>query len=494
MITSILTGSFLWTGSILALVVYFLFILAVCVQIIMNTTSVSKTLGYLVLIVFLPLFGVILYMSLGVNYRNKVMYDKKLEYNGDLKEEIYEYTKHIEQDPAAIDNPVIEQFKRLAHSVSTEDVHWMSLNNDVKLLKNGENKFPEVLKAIAAAKETIHIEYYIVRNDVIGNQIKDLLIQKAKEGVKIRFIFDDFASKKIRKEFAQEMRDAGIEVFAFRKLLFIFWANRVNYRNHRKIIVIDGRVGFVGGINIGDDYINIPGSGKPILRDMHVRLEGYSCYALQHLFISDWNFCAKQKVEPNAALFPVDLREDKGTTAVQIVASGPDSEEPFIMNSILQAIALAEKEVLITTPYFIPTEQILTMLKIAARSQVKIKLLVPERTNSWLVRMASRALYLDLLKAGVEIYHYQKGFIHAKTSVYDRSLSMIGTANMDIRSFDLNFEVNSIVYDRDFSEKMTAQFYEDLENAVPVTLEEWEKRPKYKIFADKFVYLASSLL
>ncbi|MDM1545100.1 cardiolipin synthase [Ignatzschineria indica] len=494
MITSILTGSFLWAGSLITLLLYIVFILAVCVKIIMDNTSASKTLGYLVLIVFLPLFGVILYLSLGVNYRNKAMYDKKLEYNDDLKDKIYEYTKHIENNPQAIDNPVIEQFKRLAHSVSTEDIHWMSLNNDVKLLKNGENKYPEVLKEIAAAKETIHIEYYIVRNDGIGNQIKDLLIQKAKEGVKVRFIYDDFGSKKIRGQFAQEMRDAGIEVYAFRKLLFIFWANRVNYRNHRKIIVIDGRVGFVGGINIGDDYINVPGSGKPILRDMHVRLEGYSCYALQHIFLSDWNFCAKQKIEPNAQLFPVDLREEQGKTAVQIVASGPDSPEPYIMNSIIQAIALAKKEVLITTPYFIPTEQILTMLKIAARSQVKVKLLVPERTNSLLVRMASRALYLDLLRAGVEIYHYQKGLIHAKTSVYDRSLAMIGTANMDIRSFDLNFEVNAIMYDREFAEKMTAQYYEDLESSVQVTLEEWEKRPKYKVFADKVVYLASSLL
>ncbi len=494
MINSILTGSFLWGGSLIALILYVIFILTICVKIIYNTTSVSKTLGYLVLIVFLPLFGVVLYLSLGVNYRNKAMYDKKLEYNGDLKEEIYEYTKHIEQNPHAIDNPVIEQFKRLAHSVSTEDVHWMSLNNDVMLLKNGENKYPEVLKEIAAAKETIHIEYYIVRNDVIGNKLKDLLIQKAKEGVKVRFIYDDFGSKKIRKEYAEEMRAAGIEVFAFRKLLFIFWANRVNYRNHRKIIVIDGRVGFIGGINFGDDYINVPGSGKPILRDMHVRLEGYSCYALQHIFLSDWNFCANQKIEPNSELFPLDLRDDPGTKAVQIVASGPDSEEPFIMNSIIQAIALAEKEILITTPYFVPTEQILTMLKIAARSQVKVKLLVPERTNSLLVRMASRALYLDLLKAGVEIYHYQKGLIHAKTSVYDRGLSMIGTANMDIRSFDLNFEANAIVYDREFAELMTAQYYEDLESAIQITLEEWEKRPKYKIFADKFVYLISSLL
>ncbi len=494
MITSILKGSFLWTGSMITLTIYILFILAVCVKIIMDTTSVSKTLGYLVLIVFLPLFGVILYLSIGVNYRNKAMYDKKLEYNGDLKEEIYQYTKHVEEGAEAVGNPVIDQFKRLARSVSTEDVHWMSLNNDVMLLKNGEGKFPEVIKAIENAKETIHIEYYIVRNDVIGNKIKDLLIQKAKEGVKVRFIYDDFGSKHIRKQYAEEMRKAGIEVFPFRKLFFIFWANRVNYRNHRKIIVIDGRVGFVGGINIGDDYINDPASGKPILRDMHVRLEGYSCYALQHIFLSDWNFCAKQKVEPNVELFPLALKDSKGTTAVQIVASGPDSEEPFIMNSILQAIALAKKEVLITTPYFIPTEQILTMLKIAARSQVKVKLLVPEKTNSFLVRMASRALYLDLLKAGVEIYHYQKGFIHAKTSVYDRSLAMIGTANMDIRSFDLNFEVNAIMYDQDFAEKMTAQFYEDLENAVQVRLEEWKKRPKYRVFADKFVYLASSLL
>lgn len=494
MLNSILTGSFLESGGIIITLLYFLFIVAVCVQIISDTTSPSKTIGYLLLIVFLPLLGVVLYLSIGVNYRNRRMYSKKITNDQDLEELLLKYTQNLKREAMSSGNPVLKQYEELAYNIASENVHWLSRYNNVTLFKNGEEKFPAVLEAIENARESIHIEYYIVRNDTIGNAIKEALIRKAKEGVKVRFIYDDYGGKEVRRSYSKELRAAGAEVFPFRKILFIFWANRLNYRNHRKIIVVDGKIGFVGGINIGDEYINEEGQEKEYLRDTHIRLEGYSCYALQHIFLSDWNFCAKQSLEPSEAFFPAIDKETLPSQTVQIVASGPDSREPLIMHSILQAIALSKKEVLITTPYFIPSESILTMLRIAARSQVKVKILVPEKTNSWPVRMASRALYRNLFEAGVEIYHYQRGFIHAKTSVFDRSLAMIGTANMDNRSFDLNFEVNAVVYDKALAEEMTKDFYEDLEYAQRVDPLEWSKRSKVRDFFEKIVYLASSLL
>ncbi len=494
MLNTILTGSFIEAGGLIFTLLYFLLIIGVCIQIISDTTSPSKTIGYLLLIIFLPLLGVVLYLSIGVNYRNRRMYSKKITNDEDLEEQLLKYTQNLKREAMGSGNPVLEQYKGLAYNIASENVHWLSCYNNITLFKNGEEKFPAVLEAIENAKDSIHIEYYIVRNDQIGNAIKEALIRKAKEGVKVRFIYDDYGGKEVRRKYSKELRAAGVEVYPFRKILFIFWANRLNYRNHRKIIVVDGKVGFVGGINIGDEYINTPGQEKEYLRDTHIKLEGYSCYALQHIFLSDWNFCARQNLEPTEALFPPIDKGDFCSKTVQIVASGPDSREPLIMHSILQAIALSKKEVLITTPYFIPSESVLTMLKIAARSQVKVKILVPEKTNSWPVRMASRALYRNLFEAGVEIYHYHRGFIHAKTSVFDRSVAMIGTANMDNRSFDLNFEVNAVVYDKEVAEEMTELFYRDLEHATRVDPIEWRKRSKVRDFFEKVVYLASSLL
>jgi cardiolipin synthase len=348
------------------------------------------------------------------------------------------------------------------------------------------------MKCLQAAKHHIHIEYYIFEQDETGTAIIEILIAKAKEGVQVRFIYDDFGSPSLKKKIVKRMQAAGIEVYPFSKVIFYLLANRINYRNHRKIVVIDGQTGFVGGINISDRYINNK-KNKLYWRDTHVRIDGPGVYYLQYTFITDWNFCCQKKLKPVTEFF-TPCNVIKQGMLVQIAASGPDSIEPSILFSILEAIHLAKKELLITTPYFIPGDSTLNALRMAALGGVDVKLLVPEKADSKIVTAASKANYNLLLQAGVEIYLYKKGFIHAKTLVADSELSMVGTANMDYRSFELNFEVNAIIYDEAFSKKLRNVFYEDIQHAKKLDAKRWYKRSLLQQFPEKIARLLSPSL
>lgn len=487
---NIITNWGTWMG--IFAIFYFVAMLIVTITVINNEEGATKTLGYLTLIWFVPLLGAILYFSFGVNYRNNQMYSKKLKMNEELERSSDSYIKKIATEALEAGSQSVEQFKTISTLIGNDFADQISIGNKVDVLINGEMAFPVIIEALKNAKETIHLEYYIIRNDTIGNQIKDILIEKAKEGVKVRVIYDDFGSKAIRGAYAQELRDNGVEIYPFRKIILIAFANRLNYRNHRKIIVVDGTIGFVGGINIGDDYINLPTS-KIYHRDMHLRLEGPVVYSLQYIFLGDWQFCAKEKVVVDSSLFPSQNTHLDGKI-VQIAASGPDSKYPMIMYSILRAVMLAKEEILITTPYFVPSEGIIEAIKNAALSGVKVKLLVPYETNSLITQLASSSYYSAFMAAGVEIYRYKKGFIHAKTSVFDGCLSIIGTANMDNRSFNLNFEVNGMIYDEALGAQMKHEFDVDVSNSVRLDPVEWEKRSPIKRFIEKLARLTSSLL
>ncbi len=290
---------------------------------------------------------------------------------------------------------------------------------------------------------------------------------------------------------------AGVLAFPFYRLTLPAFAQRLNYRNHRKIVVIDGLTSFVGGINVSDRYINGPGTDNPVFwRDTHLRIDGKGSYYLQNIFLCDWNFCAPDhQVELDRAYFSLEsyLPEREGAI-VQIGASGPDSRMPTLLFSFMQVINLAKEELLVTTPYFIPGDSILDALVIAALSGVKVKLLVPGDSDSLLVNAAASSYYADLLGAGVEVYCYQKGFVHAKTLVADGQLAAIGTANMDYRSFDLNFEVSAFVYDADLAQQLRQAFYEDLSQADAIDYEVWRQRPAWKKLLQKAARMVSPLL
>jgi cardiolipin synthase len=472
--------------------IYIVILVLICLRIIFETRSTTKTMAYLLFCIFVPIVGINFYLIFGINYWRKRLYDKKMSQDeqilSQLKKDISLYTKESlqHQDMSDPDNT------ELASMLMKDLKSPLTRKNRVKLLINGEEKFPELMQALEQAKHHIHLEYYIYEQDEIGTAIIELLIQKAREGVEVRFIYDDFGSPSIKKKIEKRMTEAGVQVHPFHKVHFYLLANRINFRNHRKIIIIDGHTAFTGGINVSDKYINNKKS-KLYWRDTHLRIDGPGVFYLQYLFISDWNFCCPNALKPEQLHFVPD-EVIKENTHVQVAASGPDSAQPSVLFSILQAIYLAKEEILITTPYFIPGDSIIEALRIAALSGLSVKLLVPGIGDSKFVNAASKSNYNELLQAGVEIYLYQKGFVHAKTLVADSKLSIVGTANMDHRSFELNFEVNVIVYERKFAEQMRKVFYEDLQESMKLDPEEWYNRPAYRQFPEKIARLFSPIM
>jgi cardiolipin synthase len=477
-------------------IIYIILVPLVCVRIIYETHTSAKALAYLLVVIFLPVVGIFLYFTFGINYRKRILYSKKPISDDSIwekiKQEIYTHSLETYSDIEEKYRPNIHLAKYL-----TSELSPLTIGNTATLLVNGEEKFPALTKALEEAREHIHIEYYIYENDRIGRAIADILIRKAKSGVAVRFIYDDFGSRGLRRDFLNKLRAAGIQAFPFYKIKFLRLANHLNYRNHRKIVVIDGKKAFVGGINISDRYINddaYPTKNKVFWRDTHLVVEGPGVQYLQYLFICDWNFCSGMPLENVNQYFPPFSGKLPGNKVIQIAASGPDSESPTILYSLLYVIYQAQEEILVTTPYFIPEESILDALVMAALGGVTVKLLVPEKGDSKLVDLAASSYYEDLLDAGVKLFFYKKGFVHAKTIVVDKQLAIIGTANMDYRSFDLNFEVNAVVYDRGLAAQLADTFQVDLNDAVEIDKLEWPRRSRYKKFLENSARLVSPLL
>jgi len=466
----------------------------VCLRIIFETRSSSKTLAYLLLAIFFPFGGMLFYFVFGVNYRKRIIYTKKLVHDEAQLIELNKRTISLSARNLKKNALEVGDGQSLVNLLMNDSLSPLASGNAVRLLINGEGKFPEVIKALENARHHIHLEYYIYDDDAIGNAIKDLLIRKAREGVQVRLIYDDFGSSSIRKKLVKVLRDGGVEAYPFNRVRLLYFANRINYRNHRKIIIIDGDYGFVGGINIADRYINNPGdSGKLYWRDTHIRIDGPGIMFLQHLFLCDWNFCSGQQMQPDRPYFHATPLKDSNIS-VQIAASGPDSPASTIKLSFLKAINLARNEILLSTPYLIPGGSIMDALKVASLGGVNVKILVPGICDSKLVDAAAWSNYGELLKSGVEIYTYNKGFIHSKSMLIDGGISILGTANMDHRSFDLNFEVNAVVYSSDFGEQLRKSFHSDLRSANKLSYDEWIARPIFVRLLERTARLFSPLL
>ena len=475
-------------------IAYILLIIAVCLRIVWDTRSVSKSLAYLLLVIFVPVLGAIFYFSFGINYRKHKIYHKKLTVDQAFRKQLERMYPLIRKYLEGLDTSAIAPYEKSLHFLAhTEKRLTIIPNEEVRVICNGENLFPELLTALREAKHHIHIEYYIYENDRIGNAIKDILIQKVREGVEVRFIYDDFGSQGIRKNIVRELRACGVQAFPFYKITFVKLANRMNYRNHRKIVVVDGYTAFVGGINISDKYNNDEGNGL-YWRDTHLKVRGYSAHILQAVFLQDWNFCSGEDVAISTPYFPIGMQPYPTDFFTQIVASGADSDLPNILYATVQLIYAAKREILITTPYFIPDTSLQEALVIAALSGVAVKLLVPKKGDSVFVHTASESFFEELLEAGVQVYRYERGFVHAKTFVIDGEVASVGTANLDARSFSLNFEVNALVYNKAVAEDLQRIFYDDLKDAQLLTLGSWRKRSWLKQLGERFARLFSPFL
>jgi len=476
-------------------IIYVIILILVILRVLYDTRSGTKTLAYILFIIFIPIVGMLFYFSFGINYRKRKLYSKKIILDNKLRQEIrdgmFSYSGKVLNSGL-----VAETHHNLIEFVRHTNTSPLTANNSVKLLLNGEEKFPELLRALEEAKSHIHLEYYIYEDDNTGRSIADVLIKKAKQGVEIRFMYDDFGSNGLKRSFLEKLEAAGIRTAPFYKIKLLVFANRLNYRNHRKIIIIDGKTSFVGGINISDRYRN-DNLGKPDLfwRDTHLMVNGPATAYLQYLFLCDWNFCSNDGLTYEPSYFPPPLpTRTIEKEIVQMVSSGPDSDLPVIFYSFLEAIGAAKKKILITSPYFIPGESLMDALSIAAKGGLQVQILVPGKSDSKMVNAAARSYYTELLKYGVQIFLYEKGFIHAKTMVIDDDLAIVGSANMDYRSFDLNFEVNALIYSHGVSKQLKDIFGEDLKQASEINAIDWLNRPKYKHLWEKLIRLLSPFL
>lgn len=480
---------------LLVQVIYVILLLLVILRVLYDTRSSTKALAYILFIVFVPIFGVIFYFSFGINYRKRKLYTKKIIKDESLRKRIKDKMNMYSE---AISNSglIPEKRKTLIKYISRSSGSPLTANNKVNLLINGEEKFPEVLKALENAQSNIHIEYYIYENDFTGNQIAEVLIKKAKKGIQVRFIYDDFGSHNLGKSFIQKLKDAGVKIAPFCKIEWYALANRINYRNHRKIIIIDGKTSFVGGINMSDKYRNdLKEENHLFWRDTHVMIEGQASAYLQYLFVCDWNFCSTEEIQYETRYFPEYIQSNNlENDVVQIAASGPDSEQPVIFYSLLEAISSAKKKIYITSPYFIPGESLMDALIIAIQSELDVKIIIPGISDSKMVNAAASAYYTELLTYGAKIYKYNKGFVHAKTMVIDDDLAIIGSANMDYRSFDLNFEVNAMIYSKDVAQQLTDAFDYDLSVSEQIISKSWIARPRHIHLWEKIVRLLSPFL
>lgn len=479
LITEILTILFTLTIVFIGIVIFF------------ENDDPSKTVTWLLILIFLPIVGFILYMLIGRKFRKIKRYRKKgLANLAELSKIVKDEAKLISEGQQYIEMH-LPQKKKLIKLIVNSACSPFTINNRTQVLNNGADTYRSFFEAMEKATHHIHLEFYIFRDDNIGTQIQELLIKKAQKGVEVRLIYDGYGSFNLNKDFLKKLEGNGVQTVSFSPLLLPIRNKRIDYRNHRKILVVDGKIGFVGGINIGDEYL-----GKTpeftYWRDTHLRIEGDGVKFLQHIFLQDWSFVAKEKISGN--WYYPSCPDDLGKELIQIAASGPDSPWEAIMQMYFSMIATAEESIYLTTPYFIPNESISMAIRNAALSGLDVRIIIPGKPDNKFVLWASMSYLKRLLEAGVRVYQYQKGFIHSKTLVVDGLVSSIGTANMDLRSFKLNFEVNAFIYNEGVSKNLMEDFFNDLKNCQEINYYEYKNRSLLQKFLESLARLFSPLL
>ena len=461
--------------------VLWIIIIGTILVIVMDNRNPVKTLAWILVLIFLPVVGLVFYFFFGRSQRHERIIGKKV-YGHLMKKPIAEYLAQ----PAA---RLPEGYKRIIDLFHNVNQSLPFEGNSIETFTSGDSFIQALLRELQQARQHIHIESYIFEDDAIGRMVRDVLIEKSRSGVEVRVIYDDVGCWHVPNRFFERMREAGIEVRSFLKVRFPHFTNKVNYRNHRKIIVIDGRAGFVGGMNLAERYVR--GFSWGIWRDTHLMLKGKAVHGLQTAFLLDWYFVDRTLISA-AKYFP--KLDNPGTSLVQIVTSEPVGPWREIMQGLVKAMSEARKYFYIQTPYFLPTEPMLVAMQTAALSGVDVRLMLPYRTDSRLTHLASCSYLADVLRAGVKVYLYQKGFLHSKLMVSDDLLSTVGSTNMDFRSFEHNFEVNCFVYQAAFARQMKKLFMRDLQGCDRVMPEAWKKRPMKQKFCESFMRLFSPLL
>lgn len=449
---------------------YLLNIVLAIIVVFFQRKDPTSVWAWLMLLYFIPVLGFIFYLFLGTDMHKRKMFRTK-EIEDRLNEAIrkQEYSiKHKEMEHA---NPAMEEYSDLVLFNLEVSNAIMSRDNEVTFYTDGKEKFAALVEDIKNAKKFVHIQYYIFRDDEAFAPIVEAVLQKAAEGVEVRILYDGMGARFIKKSFWKNLSRKGVQVTEFFPAKLRRMHLRMNYRNHRKIVVIDGKIGYVGGFNVGREYL---GMDKKFgyWRDTHMRIRGSAVQGLQARFILDWNYAndnREQAIPMNEVYLPENTEQFAESCEMQIVSSGPDSRFQNVRDTYLRLIAKARKSIYIQTPYFIPDEAMISALTIAVHSGIEVNIMIPCKPDHPFVYWATYSYVGDLVMAGAKCYTYNNGFLHAKGIIVDEMVLCYGTANMDIRSFALNFEVNAVIYDEKKAKEMTAIFKKDLELCRQIT-------------------------
>lgn len=470
-----------WAYGILTLA-YFATVISIIGIVLSENRNPVKSLAWITVLMLFPIGGVALYLFFGRSIKNKHMISRRNKRKL-RRHELEEYQRIPNNKFSSLQRQQIELGRAL-------DSAMIYPGNLTQFFFDGNSKFNSILNDIKNAKSFINLQYYIIEDDEIGNRIADALIERALNGVKVRVIYDHIGSIHVSNKFFKRLKTAGIEVYPFFRVVFPLFATRINWRNHRKICIIDGKIGYIGGMNIADRYIS--GGKFSKWRDTHIRIDGPAVYALNLSFAIDWNFMGQPLIEE--AVSPENHELHPDASDMQFITSGPTSEWSNVEFQMLKAIGNAQKRIYIQTPYFLPTESLLRALQTAALSRVDVRIMIPRRSDSAILTYASRSYIYESLRAGIKIYLYNSGMLHAKTMIIDRDFASIGSANIDFRSFEHNFEGTMFIYSTKTNSILAKQFENDELESTRIKEPEWRNRSYVNKSFESVLRLLSPIL
>jgi len=471
--------------SILIIVFYVYTLISTISLLLLENRNPAKSLSWVLVLLFIPVLGIFFYLLIGQNYRKeKIISKKSIHSVTDRPVASFDISK---LDSSLMENNQLNLIKMLYKNSDSAGYAY----NKIEILANGESTFNAFFEAIKNAKDHIHIEFFIIGDDKISNQLRELLIEKAKEGVRVRMIYDYWGSFDLSKKYLKSLRDAGVYVRSFLpfRFRFHFSSSKINYRNHRKIVVVDGEIGFIGGLNFADRYIYGNTLGR--WRDTFISIEGAAVHGLQLMFMIDWYF-VEQKLILDSKYFPEPKKFEQNL--IQIVSSGPDTDWEAIMQGLSSAIMSATKYVYIQSPYFMPNEIIASCLHMAALSGVDVRLMIPTKSDSPFSDASTSSFLGQMLESGVRVFRYKVGFLHSKAIVIDDFISIVGSCNIDERSFSQNFEANAFIYEQKTAAKLKKLFMKDTKECEELTLEAWNNRKRIQKLKESFARLFSPLM
>lgn len=465
----------------LTLGLYIFIIIPVMVIVVMEKRQPTKTVAWLLVLTFLPVIGLIFYFFFGQNIR-KERYIARHSLDKLIR-------KSMKEGAGQTSLVLPERNRMLIRLFANQDLSLPSNDNSVVTYSSASQLFDDMLRCIQQAKLHVHLCSYIIEDDALGQRFAEALSSKAKEGVEVRLLYDSVGSLHASRPFFRQMQEAGVEVSSFMSVHFPFLTRRINYRNHRKLCIVDGEVGFIGGMNIAQRYID--GTGEQPWHDLHLKMSGGAVTAMQHVFEEDWYFATKNLLN-SKKYYPQVHPQSADACLAQVVTSSPSTQWHNIMQGYVRILLDAHDYVFMQTPYFLPTEPILFAMHTAALSGVDVRLMLPLRGDSKIVEWASRSYLSEVVKAGVKVYLYEAGFLHSKMLVSDDAVCSCGSANVDFRSFENNFECNVFLYGENMAEQMKKIFLADQKNARLITLA--DLRRHRQPFVDRFIQSLSRVL